>query len=245
MGRCGTSLLVVLFVCLASAVGATAQVDVSAVSEGQTASPGDFVTAVFEITNLSNSTETFDLDLELPSGLTPLAPPRSVTLDPDASERIFISINVNRQAQAGQREVTLAAVARSDASIRDTAAVAIDVEARPALAVRPPASRQVLPGEAVTFSFEVVNRGNVIDRAVLEARSFRGFSVDVTPSSAELMPGEAITAEVRVDVPDEADAGRDRVTLTARSATFEAETSATVDLTVLPPSPSEVSQDLS
>ncbi len=245
MGRPLTSLLLALGICLLGAVSATAQVEVSAVSEPQTAAPGDFVTTVFEVVNRGNATATFDLELDLPPGWTPLAPPRSVTLDAGESERLFISINVARQAEAGDGEVTLSAIARADASVRDSAAAVITVETRPSLALRPPGEQQVLPGETVTLAFEVVNRGNVIDRAMLEAQSFRNFPVEISPSSAELMPGETLDVDVGVTVPEGAEPGRDRVTLTARSAQFELQTSATVELTVLPPAPREVSQDLS
>lgn len=248
MGRYGASFLVVLCVGLVSAVGvvsAAAQVEVSAVSDPSTAAPGDFITTVFEVRNEGGSPETFDLELDLPSGLTPLAPPRSVTLEPGESERLFISIGVTRQAGAGRNDVTLTATARSDPSVRDAATIVVEIEASASLAIRPPDNRQVLPGETITFGFAVRNRGNVIDRAVLEARSLRNFPIEASPPSRELLPGESVDIGVRVTVPEGAEPGRDRITLTARSARFETETSATIDLTVLPPSPREVSQDLS
>ena len=245
MGRHGASLLLALGACLLLAVTAAGEVEVSTVSGRQTAAPGDFVTTVFEVRHQGSAPETYDLALDLPSGLVPLAPPRAITLAPDESERLFISINVTRRAQAGESDVTLTAVARSDSSIRDSATGVVAVETSPSLAIRSPGAQQVLPDETVTFRFVVVNRGNVVDRAVLDVRSLRDFPLEVSPSSAELMPGETIDVDVRVAVPDGADPGRDRVTLTARSATFETVAAVTVDLTVLPPAPRDVRQDLS
>lgn len=236
--------LLVCAICTMGAGTAWAQLELLVVSPEQTAAPGDFVTIVFEVVNRGASPESFDLELVLPEGLSALAAPGSIALDPGASDRLFVTVAVSARARAGENRVTLRAAARGDPTIRAEATAIILVEEVLSLVVTPAEDRAVEPGTRVALTFRVTNLGNVLDRLILMAESLRGFPLELAPTSLEVLPGETRSVEVGVIVPQGAAPGRERVTLVARSTVFDVAASAATQLTILPPSPEEVSRAL-
>ena len=229
----------VLFL-LGSGISGFAQVELQVLSPPQTATPGDFVTIAFEVTNTGPSPDTFEFSVDVPEGLMPILAISPLTLDPGASQTIFLTIAVLPQAAAGENTVTLRATSTHDPAIAASATAIIEVLQAPGVDVLPPPDREVELGEVVELEFHVINWGNTLDHYALLASSRRGFPLAVQPEELELLPGEKRAVIVQVTVPADATPGRDQITLLARSTIFGVEASATVQLTILPPPPEAV-----
>jgi len=215
-----------------------AQVKVEAISGAQDATPGDFVTHTFQVTNQQAVTDTFSIALQPSTGLTSLTAPPPLTLDPGASETIFVTVLVNPNAQAGENSITLVATSQTDATIKGGATATINVRPVVAFQIIAPPDTQAIPGERVELSFTLVNQGNSADEFNLSERSTRGFTTKLSLSSAALLPGEQVEVVVGLIVPIEIQPGIDRVVLTVASTlspTLIGSATAVVNVLPLPP----------
>ena len=216
-------------------------VDVSVLSTPKEGSPGTFVTHVFGITNDASEPATYDLDISAPEGWGILGAPTSLALQQDEEGTLFVTVTIPPGASAGSYELSFTATSQSDAADQGTATATITVALSTELELIEPTGASVAPGDAITYEFIVVNRGNVQETVALDAVSSSGLSVTLSDSAADLAPQERVAFTVRLDAPTGVEADRDVLTVTAASTIHDGvETDAVVFTSILPPAPGAV-----
>ena len=229
-----------LFFAMLPAQAQASGVDVLAPPVPVPVEPLDLATLVFTVVNRGTATDTYDLNVDLPPGLQAVGAPGPVTLDPGESAPIFITVLVPSDVPAGRLSLTLTAISQTNPAVRASGTGFLEIPTISHLEIVPPEERSADPGQTIELRFLLANRGNALDRFVLTATSRRGFPVDLSVRTLELLPGEERPVRVAVAIPRDAAAGEDRIALTARSIPFDTETSASVRVMVLPPSPEAV-----
>ncbi|MCR4392058.1 MAG: PKD domain-containing protein [Candidatus Acetothermia bacterium] len=219
--------------------GAAAQgVTVSAVSPPKMARPGDFVTHVFSLENRTAGSIAVALAVELPVGWSSLGVPALITVGVGEEEVVFLTVAVLRAAQAGTYPVRLRARWDGGEAVGEAQ---VQVEQVAAIEAVPAPSGEAHPGRSVTYELEVVNRGNVLDRFVIEATSSHGWAVQVEPRELSLVPGERGASRITMSVPANAEPGRDVLSVLVRSTAAPGVEARTAWFTtVLPPVPEQV-----
>lgn len=234
-------LLLVIFIVFFYSTVASAQVELFVVSPPAPAAPREFVTLVFGIVNHQAISDIFQFEATAPEGISLVALPAPLSLEPGEEGRVFLTLFVSAAARAGENSIELTAISTTDPEVSASATAVVVVREVPEVEVIAPPPGRVEPGESATLVFMVINGGNAIDRFVLSAESRRGLELTLTPPIVELLPGESAEVAVTAAVPPEGEPGRDLIILTAASEVHPGvEDSATVALTILPPLPQAV-----
>ncbi len=216
-------------------------VDVSVLSTPKEGSPGTFVTHVFGVTNDILQSATYDLDISAPQGWGILGAPTSIALQQAEEGTLFVTVTIPPGATAGSYELSLTATSQSDSADQGTATATITVALSTELELIEPTGASVAPGDAITYEFAIVNRGNVQETVILDAISSSGLSVTLSSEGADLAPQERVAFTVRLDAPTGVEATRDVLTVTAASTIHDGvETDAVVFTSILPPPPGAV-----
>jgi len=234
---------VTLIVCLSVVVSFSAfsAVQVSVLSSVKEVAPGEFATHVFSVTNDSASADTFDLSFRIPPGWGILGAPTSLSLDPGEEGTLFVTVTVPPGATAGEYSVTLTATSRADPTRSTTASASMSVSPVNELDIIMPDPQSVPPGKTVTYEVIVINRGNAQDTMKVEANSADGYPVTLSNSILNLVPQERATVTVTINVPTDADPGRDLLSFSVFSVLYAGvKKEDTLFTTVLPPSPQAV-----
>ncbi len=216
-----------------AAVGA---VTIEVLTPPRTVSPGEVALHAFALQNETPSTVAVALTAALPAGWTDLGVPSSVVLGPGEDEVVFLAVVVPRGAEAGRYRVGLDASWPGGAASAEGEVRVIPVAD---VVVVPPVSEQGQPGDAVTYTLEVVNRGNAIDRLFIEVSSARGWPVRTAPRELLLRPLESGRVEVVLTIPPGAPTGRELLSVVVTSE-GGAEARATWPTRVLPPGPEAI-----
>jgi len=210
-----------------------------------TARPGEFITRVFTVTNQGTLDDVYTLRVTTPPGWLLLGLPGELALGAGESAKVFISVLVPAEAAAGEYELILWATSQADPTVSAEGVCIIEVVPAAGVRVLPPPGEEVIPGETVTYAFIVENTGNVPDTFALEARSSRGYPVEVSPTTLSLPFGERGGVRVRLQVPEDARPGVDRLTLRATSTVHPGVSGEGSVLTrILPPPPEAVPDGL-
>ncbi|MEA1965035.1 MAG: SdrD B-like domain-containing protein [Candidatus Aerophobetes bacterium] len=186
---------------------------------GQTANPGESVIYNFTVKNTGNTLDTYELIAQSQHGL-PVGSPSSITVSPNDSKTVAVSLSVPSDATAGTTdELTLTATSKTDPGVKDSDTTTTTVGVVPAVEVKAPFGQSANPGDVITYEFVVSNKGNSTDTYNLTAQSQHGWPVG-SPSSITVSAGESRTVTVTVTVPsDTSDGITDDLTLTATSQT--------------------------
>jgi len=179
------------------ALSCSASVSVSLLSSVKEVAPGAFVTAVFAVKNGGIVTATFLLTFDTPLGWGVHGAPGSITLSPGEEESLFATITVPPATSAGQYEIGFTAVSESDPTDGATVTATIAVSPLNEVGIIPPAGKSGVPGRAIEYEATIVNRGNVQDSFVIEARSSGGFPVMLAMGSVDLAPQERISVRTQ------------------------------------------------
>ncbi|MCS6936183.1 MAG: PKD domain-containing protein [Candidatus Bipolaricaulota bacterium] len=240
--------LIVILALLGGVWGAVAQQYAAEIlaPPPRTASPNDFVTLVFVVSNRGSVSDTYEIRVETPERLQIVgAPSTTLTLAPGAQEPLFVTLFIPNDAPAGDYFISVEARSQNDPRVQARARAQLTVVATTGIAIRAPDPKEVEPGTEVFLSFTVINRGNVLESVRVEATTRSGYPTSVDPALLELLPGASKSVLVSVRVPADAAPGFEPVTLTASSLAREGVGgSATATLTVLPPLPKNVPTEL-
>lgn len=195
------------------------------------ATPGEFATFVFNLSNESEAARTYHLSFNAPQGwLIVGTPPAVLTLTPDQAKKLFITLGVPEQTAPGTYAVQL--VARDDGE-SFSATAHVKVGPVPLPRVEPRSLRaEVEAGSALVLHFLVTNRGNRRGAFELTATVPPEWKATLDQQRVELEPGERREVELSIFVPATASPSVERVTLKAEAREHEAE--AEVKVTVLP-----------
>jgi len=210
------------------------------------ARPEEFVTVVYTLQNQGLTLETFDFEITLPSGFTQVATLASVTLPAGAQEFVFVNVLVPNNAEARDFTIQLAAISRTDPTLRLTSDAIIRVQAAAKIRVRP-IGVQENTEDGLIISFSVQNTGNVLDQIEFSATSFEGFQLQLTPTQAELASNQQTVVQVRLLVPPTAGSRKtqDRITFVASSTQFSNNSdSVTLSVELTPPLPDQIGTGL-
>jgi len=210
----------VLIVCFSQVLfGVPYSVSVTATAE-KIASPGDFVTHVYTITNTGTSNDEYQLTITTPTGWLTLGIPSSIQVTAGASEKLFVTFVVPSTAQAGTYEAVLIATSTGDPSVtaQATALITISpVSGVKAVWIQEPPRAQ--PGETVQGTFSLTNTGNISDSYTIEVSSAGNCRVSLSSTTVPLFAGETTQITLTVSVPAAATPGsRYLFTLEIRSA---------------------------
>jgi hypothetical protein len=201
--------------------------------------PGDFTVQVWQIKNETSQALTVQIVPDLPQGWEALGLPESIPLGPGEEDYLFLALYVPRTAKAGVYQVRV--FLRWDGN-EVQAETTVEVEAVAAVELGPPSSQAAQPGESLTFTLRVTNRGNALDHIALEVRTAAGWKTGISPAELSLAPGESAETRVIVEVPRDAQVGREVVLALARSGiATEVEARTAWYVEVLPPGPERVS----
>lgn len=216
-------------------------VEVTVLSSEKAVDPGQFATHVFSLINGTGAAATYRLHLDAPSGWGLLGVPASVSLAAGATDTLFVTVTVPPGATAGTYRLTLRAVSQGDPADAGQAATVVTVNPVNAVVLLLPDGRAVPPGETARYAITVVNRGNAQDTFQLQVASAHGFTVGLSQELLSLAPQERATVVATVEVPADARAGRDVLTVSVVSSLHSAiSDEETLFTKVLPPQPQAV-----
>jgi len=225
---------------LGNALAANA-VQVNTLSTPQEEAPGAFVTHVFSVTNDTANPHDYTIVYTLPTGWGTVSAPTLVPLEPGQESTFFVTITIAAAAPAGTYDVTVTAAAEDVPS--DAASTAAPVTVTPVndFELVVPNGGHASPGGRIRYDVLVVNRGNAQDSYAIEALSSSDFPTTLSADAFDLAPQERMTIEIQLDVPAEADAGRDTLTVTVASTLYEElESDGVIFTRILPPGPESV-----
>ncbi len=230
-------------VCLSVVISFSAfsSVKVSVLSSAKDVAPGEFATHVFSVTNNGTSADTFNLAFTIPSGWGILGAPTTLSLNSGEEGTLFVTVTVPSGATASQYSVTLQATSQSDPTQNATASASMTVTPVNKLDVIMPDPQSVPPGETINYEVIVINRGNAQDTMDVEANSADGYPVSLSDSTLNLAPQERATVTVTIDVPTDANPGRDLLSFSVSSTLYAGvKKEGTLFTTILPPPPQAV-----
>jgi hypothetical protein len=239
-------LFLIIFTVLIPSYGlnawAAAGVAVETLSPPKAVRPGEVVTHVFSVKNTGTSVDRYNLEVEAPPGWTIInVPPATGDLNPGEEERVFVTVIAPSTALAGSYSLVLKAASQTDPTVTDSATAIIEVLQMAAVELLAPPGKRADPGTTVSYTFTIINGGNVIDSFAVTARSSRGYPVELQPELIELFPGEQGKVFVTLYIPVGAEPGMDRLTVEAVSSVSpEVKASAMVITEILPPPPQAV-----
>lgn len=224
---------------------AATAVELSVLSETKEEPPGSFVTHVFALSHEAPTATTYRLAYDAPPNWGLLGAPDSIALAAGSEETLFITVTIPPGALAQTYEIAITATAEEDPRTTASAAARVVVTPTRAIELLAPTGAAGSPGDTLTYSFVLVNRGNAQDAFAIEASSSKGYTATITPTTIDLAPQERVTLEARIEFPSDAVPGRDVTTVRAVSTLYEAvEAQATVFTTILPPGPDQVGRRL-
>jgi uncharacterized membrane protein len=180
--------------------GADPAVGVNLALTPASATAGQGTTAVFSIqlTNVGDDTDTFDLSVDVPAGITATLGMDSVSVPPGTSNGRYVQLELTPApgTAAGDVPFTVTATSTGDPDTTDqvggtlsVSAIGVDAELTPAL---------LAPGEAVALT--VTNTGAVEETFDLAMAGMLGPFAVPAAESVTLAPGASTT--VAIDLPD-------------------------------------------
>ena len=233
---------IALFLVVGTWVSASGQIKVTPVTAEKEVPPDEFVSLVFSVANDSGVDRNVEYELNLPDGWTPMGQPASALIPSGEKESVFVTVQVPSTAKAGEYAVELEATYDSNTS---TGEASVTVKGVKGVELTAPDTRTTKRKTELSYEFTVTNTGNIADTFYLEARSGNGWVEEVSPEKVQLFPGSSKKIIVDLYVPEDAQPGRDPLTVGVVSARDDdIADERTVYTRVLPPSPRAVGGNL-
>lgn len=208
-----TTFIMLLAMSLCTAPAAALPIRITDTSNPTAVLPGELVTRVFRIDNLTEQHVDVALDVELPDGWVHLGVPDMLPLKPYGTEHIFVTFLVPPHV-TGRGEIRVSGSTGGPEILPVTSDVVIaDIYG---VDLQAPTGRKTLAGREVVYRVEITNTGNRHDTFEISHESLLGWSVSTDPERVSLLPGEETRVTVVVAVPKGA-VGTDTITLTAVS----------------------------
>jgi uncharacterized membrane protein len=186
---------------LTTTVNAVYGVTVDPTLDARSGDPGQAITYTLQVTNIGNVPDTYhmtvsghDWQTSSPSTVGPLEASKSAT--------ILVTVEIPTTAAGGASDVaTVAVTSHGDGSLSTTATLSTTANNVYGLSIVPVAdSRWGDPGETVTYTLQVTNRGNVTDTFGL-AISDHTWQTSAPGMVGPLAAGERTTVDVTVEIP--------------------------------------------
>jgi hypothetical protein len=200
------------------------------VPESQEASPGQFVTYIFNLTNTENHPLTLTISAKSEHGWSILGPEQAtdITIDPHSSAAIPMTLAIPTNALGNQTERLMLEITHNAKKWRfyvDTRISAIHK-----LVVDSRSRHESEPEQAADYPVTILNQGSLPEHIQLSVVSENGWLVRVEPDNLALQPGEKGLVHVYHTPPALAQVGTaDKAVLTVKSL----ESNEKVNLTLL------------
>ena len=188
-------------------------------------SPKAFFTSIFTVTNTSKKQDTYNLEVDTPSGWQVISSLSQVSLLPKEEKSIPVTIFVPLTALAATPyEIKCSAISDSNPSIKSEAVVNVQVLPHARLKLTGPQGPEskLGPGQSMNYNFTIVNLGNGRDSFKITAISAHGEKVDLSNDTIELEVGEQKDIQATIHVPLDVSPGTKHcLTLRASSVSLE------------------------
>jgi uncharacterized membrane protein len=184
----------------------------------RTVSQGNLVTYTHTLTNTGDLTDTFTLTWASSQGWGRLVTSSPITLTPDLTATVVVTVAVPSGGTGGMRDVTVVtATSGLRATVFDTAVDTTTVAMLPGLEFAPDRAGSADPGTTITYTHLLTNTGDGPDTFVLTHTSSLGWPVTY-PASIDVGYGQTVPVVVSVTVPANAISGTlDTTIITATS----------------------------
>jgi uncharacterized membrane protein len=207
-------------------------------AQAQSSDPGNMVTFTHTITNVGNTTGSFDLTIvNPPAGWTVTSSSSAIdNLAPGAGTTVDVQVTPPANALAGSYTFTLRATATdSNAAVAEVVdTFNVNKVAALALTVDGSATTEQPPNIVYTYTFILENNGNFTDTIGLTLNSSQDWPVRSLPAEEiEIPPQGQRQIQVELDIPPGIIAGTvDTTTLTATSSEPGEQQDASVNTTI-------------
>jgi len=209
-------------------------------AQAQSNDPGNMVTFTHTITNVGNTTGSFNLEIvNPPAGWTVISSSSAIdNLAPGAGTTVDVQVTPPANALAGSYTITLRATATdSNAAVAEVVdTFNVNKVAALALTVDGLAATEQPPNIVYTYTVTLENNGNFTDTIGLTLNSSQVWPVRSLPAEEiEIPPQQQRQIQVELDIPPGIVAGTvDTTTLTATSSEPDEQQSASVETTIAP-----------
>lgn len=163
--------------------------------------PGTTAHYLFELSNQGNFTDTFDITAQSSNDWQVTVVPTSAMLAPDTYTIVWVQVHVPSTTAQFLDTVTVVATSRADGNVSDSAYYATRVNWDIDVELEPNNNGIVVLGDSILYTHTLTNTGAETNTINLAWESSQGWDVMVSPSTVELVPGEAVMVEVTVTVP--------------------------------------------
>jgi uncharacterized repeat protein (TIGR01451 family) len=164
--------------------------------------PGDMVEYTLVVTNTGNAADNYNISIvsdwpsTIPESIGPLEPGDSISLP--------VEIEIPLSATPGDTgQATVTAASQHDPAQSASALLSTTALRRGPVIDPQTAALSALPGETVTYTFEVTNEGDLTDTYTLEITGADWVTTAPT-TTGELAPGASVLINVNVTIPLEA-----------------------------------------
>ena len=185
--------------------------------------PGQVLTTIFLVTNITDQKHEFSEEVELPEGWRLIIRGFPFELDASESDTRMVSFSVPPTTLAGSYQVTYSVKNSEDANITAEQTIDVVVLSLAKLEVMlQEAPQYVIAGKEYQCDFVIVNHSNAGSRIALEIDSKNGYLAKSDPMEFRLESGESKEVNVTVETdPDLRKKIRHRLMVTAKALDFE------------------------
>ena len=168
--------------------------------------PKSLLTSVFTIQNSGTIEDIYILEPHVPDGWSVISSLAPITLSANETKVVPLTVSIPSNALARfPYQLGLSVSSRTNHEISDTVAVKVNILPRARVKlIGPPTGKEASQGQAISYTFTVMNLGNGKDIFEISALSAHREKVGLSKNNIELEPGAreeiTITTHIPLDV---------------------------------------------